>query len=341
MKPYSDLTVRGQARRLRLLAIDALRQYDLQFNRLCLVNNNFNGIFRVDTQDGQKLILRVTLPQGGHDRDHVAAEMAWLKALSAETNLSVPQPLAARDGSFVVEAAAPGVPEARLCEIFTWVPGTDLARQITPGNLEKMGRLMAQLHQHALSYSPPAGLSLLKFDRVFPFPEPVVLFDPQYAGYISAERRELYLRAQSWVQQAIDLLKSSGEPMRLLHGDLHQENVRVFRGVLSPIDFEDLMWGWPVQDIGTSLYYLQDEESYPQLITAFKTGYSTDLPWPERYPGEIDAFLVARGLGVANFILNDPNPEYLRQIDSFLQRLDRRLQRLLPGRNRMEGKGDE
>ena len=46
--------------------------------------------------------------------------------------------------------------------------------------------------------------------------------------------------------------------MRILHNDLHQWNVRIYRGRLSPIDFEDLMWGWPVQDIATTLYYHLD-----------------------------------------------------------------------------------
>ena len=62
MKSFSTLTVLGQARRLRTLALNALQSYDLDVARLRLVTNEFNGIFRVDTTDGQKFILRVTLP---------------------------------------------------------------------------------------------------------------------------------------------------------------------------------------------------------------------------------------------------------------------------------------
>ena len=63
----------------------------------------------------------------------------------------------------------------------------------------------------------------------------------------------MYEKAIAWAQEAIDRLQASAESMRLLHGDLHQWNVRSYRGVLSPIDFEDLMLGWPVQDIATTL----------------------------------------------------------------------------------------
>ena len=63
----------------------------------------------------------------------------------------------------------------------------------------------------------------------------------------------VYEKAIAWTQEAITRLQASGEPLRLLHGDLHPWNVRSYRGVLSPIDFEDLMLGWPVQDIATTL----------------------------------------------------------------------------------------
>jgi Ser/Thr protein kinase RdoA (MazF antagonist) len=198
MKLYSELTVRGQARRLRQLALNALKQYKLKVERLSLITNDMNGIFRIDTHDGKKFVLRVTLPEGGHDRDHVAAEMDWLAALARDTHLSVPRPLPAKDGSLVVEASADGVPEARLCEIFSWVAGKDLAEDMSAVNIAKLGELMAGLHAHALTYHPPVELSLLRFDRVFPFPEPVVLFDKKFSALFPTKRCAIYEKAIAW-----------------------------------------------------------------------------------------------------------------------------------------------
>ena len=67
MKPYHALTERGQARRLRSLALNALGQYDLQVTRVSLVSNDLNGIFRLDVQGGRNTSCRVTLPEGGHN----------------------------------------------------------------------------------------------------------------------------------------------------------------------------------------------------------------------------------------------------------------------------------
>lgn len=328
MKPYTSLTVQGQARRLRTLALNALKFYDLDVARLRLVTNDFNCIFRVDTTDGKKFILRVTLPEGGHDLDHVAAEMDWLAALARDTSLSVPRPLPARDGKLVVIAAAPGVPEPRLCEVFSWVPGRDLADEMTLSNIAKLGELMAQLHLHARDYQPPTQLSLLCFDRPFPFPEPVVLFDEPFAALFPPERRAIYEKAIAWTQQSIDRLQASGEAMRILHNDLHQWNVRNFRGVLSPIDFEDLMFGWPVQDIATTLYYF-GTENFAARRDSFQNGYTRVSPWPERHPGEIASFIAARGFGLANFVLNDPNPNWKDRAVEFVEGVETRLRKLM------------
>lgn len=330
MKPFSSLTERGQALRLRRLALHALTQYAMDVLCVRLITNDMNGIFRVDTMDGQKFVLRVTLPEGGHTLDHVTAEMDWLAVLTKETDLSLPKPIPAKNGTLVVEAEAKGVPEPRLCAVFTWVPGKDLAEDLTPENIAKLGELMAKLHTHALSYQPSQALTLLKFDRVFPFPEPVVLFDDMYAGLFTSKRRAIYEKGIAWTQESIDRLKDSGEPMRILHSDLHQWNVRVSRGVLSPIDFEDLMLGWPVQDIATTLYYLSGE-SYGELKQAFQEGYTHHSPWPERYPGEIDSFIAARGIGLANFILSDPNPSWKVQAQEFIERIEKRLSALFFG----------
>jgi len=328
MKPFSSLTERGQALRLRQLALHALTMYPLDISRVRLITNDMNGIFRVDTMDGRKFVLRVTLPEGGHTLDHVTAEMDWLAALSSETDLSVPKPYQAKNGDLVVEAAASGVPDPRLCVVFSWVPGKDLAKDLTPENISKLGELMARLHQHAITYQPPQALALLKFDQVFPFPEPVVLFEDAYADLFPPGRRAIFEQGIAWAQASIDRLKASGEPMRILHGDLHQWNVRISRGVLSPIDFEDLMLGWPAQDIATSLYYLLDE-SFEELRQAFQEGYSQNTPWPERYPGEIDSFIAARGIGLANFILNDPNPAWRIQAAEFFERVENRIKFLI------------
>jgi Ser/Thr protein kinase RdoA (MazF antagonist) len=88
--------------------------------------------------------------------------------------------------------------------------------------------------------------------------------------------------------------------MRVLHGDLHSWNVKVTGGRVVAFDFEDLMWGWPVQDIATTLYYWWGRDDFQLLRSAFRQGYETVAPWPDATGDEVDTFIVGRALVIAN-----------------------------------------
>ena len=90
MKDFYELTNRGRALRLRKMALQALERYDLELRRVRLLTNDMNGIFRVDTADGQKCIVRVTMPEGGHALEEIRSEMklGWsLDDLYAEASI--------------------------------------------------------------------------------------------------------------------------------------------------------------------------------------------------------------------------------------------------------------
>ena len=330
MRPYYRLTNRGQALRLRRMALAALDSYDLEVERVRLITNDLNGIFRLETTDGQKLVLRVSIPGDlGHTLPQIRSEMAWLAALSRDTDLGVPHPVPARDGSLVTTAEAPGVPEPRHCAVFSWVPGPNLADRLSAGNVERLGELAAHLHAHAATFVPPDGFSIPTVDSVFPFREPVVLFDPEHEELFPASRHRVYEEGIGRIQATIDALYATGPRPRVLHYDLHQWNVKICRGRLYAFDFEDLMFGHPAQDIAITFYYLQDRDDYAALREAFGRGYTRHLAWPERTPGEIDAYVAGRGVELVNFVLQDPDLRYQVQRRHFVERMEVRLRAFL------------
>ena len=329
MRDFYELTTRGRAKRLRDVALAALERYDLDVKRVRLVSNDMNGIFRLDTLDGQKFILRVCLPEGGHSLAEIRSEMMWLEALRWDTDLGVPKPLATAEGELVTTLEVPGVPQPRHCVIFGWVPGPDLADRLTPENVYKLGELAARLHIHAETFTPPEGFWIKTSDTVFPFGEPVVLFDEVYRALFPPSRRKVFQRALERVEDALEKLYADSHGLRVLHNDLHQWNVKVFRGRLYALDFEDLMWGYPVQDIAISLYYFQGLERYAALHEAFTCGYANHSQWPEQYPGEIETLIAGRGLNLANFVLQDPNPEWQIEAPAFIERTEIRLRAFL------------
>jgi hypothetical protein len=192
MEDFNKLTMRGRARRLRALAEKALDLWDLDVQRLGLLCNETNGIFRIDTADGRKLALRIYDPSGCHGRDDITLEASWLAALGRETDLGVPVPMATRGGDLMALVEAAGVPGPRFCMMQSWIPGPDLEDRLTPVNYEKLGTFAARLHVHADGFTRPDGIKTRTLDNVFPyvdseheFVEPMVIFDRENTDLFS------------------------------------------------------------------------------------------------------------------------------------------------------------
>lgn len=118
--------------RLARLARVALERYGLGDARVSLLKRTFNTLFRVVDRDGNKTAMRVGARERIHTDETEAVEIAWLTALRAETDIEAPLPIVNRSGSFLTAAAAPGVPEPRVCVLFGWVWGRRLGETASP-----------------------------------------------------------------------------------------------------------------------------------------------------------------------------------------------------------------
>jgi len=291
---------------LESLARAALDAYDLDVVGLEPITNEWNAVFRVDLADGARRVIRVSLPERRTPAE-VTGEMRWLDALGRETDLSVPVPVPARDGAFVVTASADDVPEPRSCAVFHWVQGEMLADHLTEANLESAGTITARLHAHALGFTVPDGMRT--WDSPYPFADPVVLFDEPYRSAVAVDDLTFLERAADETQAAIDRLRAV-EPPRLLHADLHEENLFVDGDRLAVLDFDDCTAGWPVQDLGTTWFNLATHEDFARLAASHRRGYELVAPWPERTPGEIAIFAGDRALHLANYVVQDHDPAF-------------------------------
>ena len=157
--------------------------------------------------------------------------------------------------------------------------------------------------------------------------EPV--FEPQFAHLFSAQDSQLYRQAVERIQAAHDRLYADPSGIRVIHYDLHHWNVKLHRGRIYALDFEDLMWGYPVQDIAITLYYWQAHSQRAALFDAFRRGYTSQAEWPESYPGEIDAFMAGRGIMLVNYLLCSQEIEDQEMTPAFIERVAERLRAFL------------
>lgn len=307
MKPYHELTTTGRARRLRVMAWRMLADYDVQVARLRLLTNFYNAIFRVDTVGGARYVLRILRP-GERTDAQILSQALWLTELGRR-GVGVSYPIPNRVGDLVTRAEAPGVPEPRQGMLCAWVPGTSLGEHLSSANAEKQGALMARMHACAEQYTLPPDFAVKVYNRLMPYPEPWVVGDPAYLALVEEPVQARVQALLPQVEKALTRLLGSGQPMHLLHGDLHQWNVLLFKGQVYAIDFDDLLLGYPVQDIGISLYYYLLHPDAPALMAAFRRGYETLLPWPEQAMGEVATWIAARALNLLNTVLWSEDPD--------------------------------
>src|SRR6187431_2995818 len=160
------LTRRSELARLRQVALAALARYPIAEGRLTLVAHGENTTFRHHGANGSHLV-RVHRPERhGRGVDSVAAircELAWLQALRTDTELAVPEPVAARDGATTVTVDAAGT--TRVCSVLRWMDGRIHEASPRPVHLLRLGDAMARLHEHADAWRPPAGFVRIQWDH--------------------------------------------------------------------------------------------------------------------------------------------------------------------------------
>ena len=297
----------SQQDHLCALAVRALERYDVAVARCSLVPqpyDTYNTLFRVDTVSGPTLALRLS-PEGTiHAPGSEIAEAEWLGALRRDTLLPVPELHTTTDGAFMVEIGSPDVPGLRRCAVFGWLPGEPMSQHPTAGLAAKAGRISAALHQHGALHSPPSPSSVLVADRVI-YWRMASLLDELIPSYGS-----LFTEATERAQQVIDRLwHHPPHPAHLVHGDLTLYNIMSFRGRLTPIDFQDMIWGFELQDVAITIASLRSFDDADALVSAFFSGYTQVRPLPEHDIETLEGLVAARQIDSLNYALYVRKPE--------------------------------
>lgn len=322
MKPYSELTDRGRAGRARQLVVATLADYGLQGSRVRFLAADWNLLFRIDALDGRRFAMRVSDPEE-HPPAHTTTEVEWLLALGGATDLHLVQPVRRRDGAYLATVETPGIPGPRSLVLFTWVPGVPLERRLSTDAYARFGTAAAVLHQHGTPI--PHGRDLMTWDRVFYWPEKLVIFDTAYARNFPPERMRIVRRAEELVAAELARLPLENPAPQLIHGDLHFWNAHIHRGNIWLFDFEDVMAGYPVQDIAITLFYGRDRADYVELARAFRRGYTAVAPWPARSERQLRSLMAGRTLTFMNYMARvaaDPEPFLAKttaRLESYLE----------------------
>ena len=298
MKPFPELTNHGKLRRMHQLASIGLTHYDIPSPQITFHGFETNLLYRVTAGSGERYMLRLAYP-GWRTLTDLRSEAMWLTALCADTNIPAPEIIPAGNGEQVLSLSVPGIPDPWHMTLMRWVPGRLLGHYLTEENLEKMGKLFAELHRHGADWKPPEGFTKRRFEHWLSRGEENCL-EMLSPPTILAPHRDVLARMSTHVEDAYQALDRSD--LRVIHCDLWHDNIKLHRGVLHPFDFEDTVWGFRAHDIAMAMLDLLEtvgEVRYPALLAAFQQGYTSQMRWPDE---PIEPFQVGRLLWMINWV---------------------------------------
>lgn len=300
---------------MRQVALAGLARYPIAQGRLRFVAHGENTTFRHDGAHGRHLV-RVHRPQRhGAGVDSVAAirsELAWLQALHRDTDLAVPEPVAARDGASTVTVDAAGT--TRVCSVLRWMDGRIHEASPRPAHLHRLGDAMARLHEHADAWRPPAGFVRIQWDHEAFFGNVMVYGGTRAARCWDLLPKELRARFRAVDAVMVDIFAHAGE-IGLIHADLHLGNALFVRGAVKLIDFDDCGTGPRLYDLAVALWELRDRPDYPVFRDALLSGYSARRDLDVRY---LDDFIALRQVAFDLWYTGTAqvNPAFSARLDS-------------------------
>ncbi len=311
-------TRRGQIARLRQVALTALGRYALPDGRLTFVTHGENTTFRHDSAAGRYLV-RVHRPhRHGRGTDSAAAirsEISWLQAIRADTDLFVPEALAARDGATTVEASAAG--ETRVCSVLRWMGGRIREGSARPVHLRRLGAAMARLHVHADGWTPPSDFVRIRWDYETFFGDVMVYGTTSAAGCWALLPAEVRNRFESVAAGMVDVMQRV-EDSGLIHADLHLGNALFERGGVRLIDFDDCGTGSRLYDLAVALWELRDGPDYAAFRDALLAGYRAQRDVDITY---LDDFIALRQVAFDLWYtgMAQVNPEFAARLQQVHQ----------------------
>jgi len=302
-KSFVQLSRVTQRKYLKELAKQALSRYGIWDAEIRYITDLNNVVFRI-VSGSSPYSLRIH-PPNRYSNAEIEAELLWLAAIRAETDMLVPTPVLGTDGAFVQKVLIPRKNEPRQVVLFEWISGKLLGSSLTRRSVRQAGEFMARLHQHAESFLLPQGALRphVDWNELGSWPN----WGKDNIVRLSKEDYDLCQQTAKTLLVEMRKLVTKTD-YGLIHGDLHPWNYVVHGDRIGGIDFDD-SWHAPfVYDIATPFFFWVDHKNHEDLRDTFLNGYTAVRPLPGECALGIDLSIIYRSLCIVDWILSWTNP---------------------------------
>ena len=193
--------------------------------------------------------------------------------------------------------------------LYPWISGQDFPEQLTPQHIYQWGSLLGAFHAQSAQLKDKFLESRLNtWNTVFYASTPERLMKSSFWEQLSAPHTGLnayYQEQVRTVQDTLHELWRNAEPPLRIHSDMQGPNIICQIQQWTLLDFDDLTWGYPVQDLAIALLPLRTHSAFKSLYAHFKAGYQRLSPWPEAHEAYLDKLMTARLLVLADALLDN------------------------------------
>jgi Ser/Thr protein kinase RdoA (MazF antagonist) len=290
-------------------ARSALAQYPLQVAEVKFLGHSDNLTFRVTDAGGALYLLRLHSPvssfyQGMRQLPAaISAELTWMEALYLEGGVTVQQPVHSIAGTpLVLVDVSPG--KNLPCTLLTWLEGEHFSPAAPESQLlvERLGELVARMHNFSSGWSTPLGLARPRYDgdhfrRIFAR----LLHGVDLGIFTEA----VYWTLRSTVREITDetsQLSFDPDQWGMIHADLHVGNFLVNGQEIIPIDFSFCGLGHYLFDLSVCLGGGLKKD----LRQSFLRGYRSQRPLEESAFHAVEAYALAGRMSYYAYLIDHP-----------------------------------
>ena len=262
--------------------------------RLHLYPLTENWTYRVETDSAALAVLRIYRP-GNRSPAEIMSELAWMTAISEDSELLVPGITPTSAGSQVIELTRDSPLDPCYCVMFSYAPGREPAEDELAAWFPELGAITARLHQHARSWTRPPwflrprwDISTMLGDRPH--------WGPWQSSVTDAEELKQLERLAEVVMARLREFGDGTNRFGLVHADLRLANLLVDSDRITVIDFEDCGLSWYLYDLACALSFNEGRADAGELVAAWVDGYRQFEHLSAEDEREIDTFLMLRRL---------------------------------------------
>lgn len=302
------------------IARQALNFYHLSdAAQLHLLNQSENTTYLVeDPQTNRKMILRLNRPDY-HTREELEAELVWIHSIRQHTSIIVPEVIPSQRGEWVQEFSTPLHGSSILhCTMFSFLTGS-APDESNPDGLVKyfreLGQVTARLHQHTRNWGTAHPLNRPTWDHDTMLGERARWGRWQDGLNVTTSQVALFQQVSETIQTRLHMFGRSPERFGLIHADLRLANLLVEKGQIKVLDFDDCGYSWFLYDLAAGLSFIEHQDSVPELIDSWLSGYEAIRRLPDEDKLEIPTFIMLRRLMLLAWIGSHADSDTVQTID--------------------------